>query len=107
MTTATTDAPRAALPPGQARVLDAIRDHWLRHATGPTIRELCAACKISSPNGVVTHLKVLAAKGLIEWHRTPRGAGEPARSRGVWLAGLREEIARAVRELTGGGEGAG
>lgn len=36
---------------------------------GPTVREIAAALQISSPNGVVCHLKALERKGRIR--RTP------------------------------------
>jgi repressor LexA len=39
---------------------------------GPTVRELCAAANIVSPNGVVCHLKALERKGYIR--RTPNKA---------------------------------
>jgi SOS-response transcriptional repressor LexA len=77
-----------AIPPGQRLMLAAIRDFWLEQQRSPTIRELQEALDIRSPNGVVAHLKPLAAKGLIEL-----AAGT---SRGIWPAGLRERIRQAV-----------
>lgn len=34
--------------------------------SSPTIRELCALLEISSPNGIMCHLKALSKKGVLE-----------------------------------------
>jgi len=49
----------------QAEVLDFIRDKIVSRGYGPTVREIGEAFDISSPNGVVCHLKALERKGLI------------------------------------------
>ena len=47
----------------QAEVLEFItRNAYLY---GPTVREIAAGIGVSSPNGVVCHLKALEKKGLI------------------------------------------
>lgn len=47
----------------QAEVLDFITRNACMY--GPTVREIAAGIGVSSPNGVVCHLKVLERKGLI------------------------------------------
>jgi repressor LexA len=46
---------------------------------GPTVREIATAMGITSPNGVVCHLRSLEAKGLIRRH--------PKKARGIQLVG--------------------
>ena len=47
----------------QAEVLDFITRNACMY--GPTVREIAAGIGVSSPNGVVCHLKALEKKGLI------------------------------------------
>jgi len=49
----------------QQRVYDFIRDKIVNRGYGPTVREIGEQFKISSPNGVMCHLKALEKKGLI------------------------------------------
>jgi DNA-binding MarR family transcriptional regulator len=51
----------------QAAILTWIRNWIAERGYSPTVREIAAAFDISSPNGVVTHLKALAKKGAIRW----------------------------------------
>ena len=51
----------------------------------PTIREICEAANISSPNGAVCHLKALTAKGFIRM-------GEPNKSRSIALVADRPGV---------------
>jgi len=53
----------------QQRVYDFIRDKIVNRGYGPTVREIGEQFDISSPNGVMCHLKALKKKGLI--HRSP------------------------------------
>lgn len=69
---------RPELTPRQRQVLETIQQAYGRAGFGPTIREIADAMGISSPNGVVSHLRALAAKGYI--HRTAH------RSRAIQLA---------------------
>ena len=96
MTTPT--APAAATPATarQREVLAAIAAYWRTHGRPPGLRDICVACGISSPNGVIYTLTALAAKGLIDWSRDRR-------SRGVFLPGLKQRIAAAVDELAAAG----
>ena len=75
----------------QRDVYDFIRDKIRNRGYGPTVREIGEQFKISSPNGVMCHLKAIEKKGLI--HREPNMsraiqlATEPAEERGLPLAG--------------------
>ena len=82
----------------QRSVYEFIRDKIQNRGYGPTVREIGEHFGISSPNGVMCHLKAIEKKGLI--HRTPnksraieltRAARDE--SRGLPLAG---EIAAGV-----------
>jgi repressor LexA len=61
-----TNEPKA-LTKRQRELLDLVIEHSRLY--GPTVRELCAAAKIASPNGVACHLKALERKGYVR--RTP------------------------------------
>jgi repressor LexA len=61
---------RPPLTDRQQELLDLVVAHSKLY--GPTVRELCAAANIGSPNGVVCHLKALERKGYIR--RTPNKA---------------------------------
>jgi SOS-response transcriptional repressor LexA len=54
------------LTPRQLGVLRLIHEFMRRHGKAPTVRELCAATSINSPNGIITHLTALETKGYIE-----------------------------------------
>jgi len=54
------------LTPRQKAVLDVITSTIEARGFPPTIREIAAVLKISSPNGVNDHLKALERKGYIE-----------------------------------------
>jgi repressor LexA len=49
----------------QLHVYDFIRDKIVNRGYGPTVREIGENFDISSPNGVMCHLKALEKKGLI------------------------------------------
>lgn len=71
----------------QASVYDFIRDKIVNRGYGPTVREIGERFDISSPNGVMCHLKALEKKGMIR--------RSPNKSRAIELT--RE----AVREASG------
>lgn len=50
----------------QKTVYDFIRDKIINRGYGPTVREIGEQFGISSPNGVMCHLKALEKKGLIK-----------------------------------------
>jgi len=52
----------------QQDIFDLIRNLIIQRGYGPTVREIGAHFGISSPNGVMCHLKALERKGLIVRH---------------------------------------
>ena len=75
----------------QRVVYEFIRDKIRHRGYGPTVREIGDQFKISSPNGVMCHLKALEKKGLItrepNMSRAIQLAAEPIEERGLPLAG--------------------
>jgi repressor LexA len=75
----------------QQDVYKFIRDNIRGRGYGPTVREIAEHFDISSPNGVVCHLKALVKKGLISREpnlsRAIQLLAEPAEERGLPLAG--------------------
>ena len=65
------------LTKSQKAVFEFIREKILGRGYGPTVREIGSRFDISSPNGVMCHLKALEKKGLI--------SREPNRSRAIQL----------------------
>ena len=49
----------------QRKVYEFIHDKIVHRGYGPTVREIGEHFRISSPNGVMCHLKALEKKGLI------------------------------------------
>ena len=75
----------------QRAVYEFIRDKIRNRGYGPTVREIGDQFRISSPNGVVCHLKALEKKGLISrepnMSRAIQLVAEPIDQRGLPLAG--------------------
>jgi len=76
----------------QKQVYEFIRDKIHNRGYGPTVREIGEQFQISSPNGVMCHLRALEKKGLITRQRNKSRAielvQEPAREeRGLRLVG--------------------
>ncbi len=75
----------------QKSVYEFIRDKIRNRGYGPTVREIGLQFDISSPNGVMCHLKALEKKGLItrepNMSRAIQLSQEPADERGLPLAG--------------------
>jgi len=75
----------------QRAVYEFIRGKIHGRGYGPTVREIGLHFGISSPNGVMCHLKALEKKGLIirepNMSRAIQLATEPAQLRGLPLAG--------------------
>jgi len=67
----------------QREVYNFIREKILGRGYGPTVREIGEHFHISSPNGVMCHLKALEKKGMI--------TREANRSRAIQLTGAGEE----------------
>jgi repressor LexA len=76
----------------QMAVYEFIRDKIRTRGYGPTVREIGTEFDISSPNGVVCHLKALEKKGIItresNLSRAIQLAAEPIEERGLPLAGM-------------------
>ena len=86
------DAAFERLTSRQREVFEFVRDKIQNRGYGPTVREIGQHFGISSPNGVMCHLKALEKKGLIR--RSPNKSraielvGEPATApKGVPLVG--------------------
>lgn len=83
--------PWQTLTDRQRSVYEFIRDKIRNRGYGPTVREIGTQFGISSPNGVMCHLKALEKKQLIS--REPNMAraiqllAEPVEERGLPLAG--------------------
>ena len=75
----------------QRVVYEFIRDKIRNRGYGPTVREIGDQFHISSPNGVMCHLKALEKKGLItrepNMSRAIQLSAEPIEQRGLPLAG--------------------
>ena len=75
----------------QMAVYKFIRDKIRNRGYGPTVREIGKEFDISSPNGVVCHLKALEKKGIISREanlsRAIQMVAEPIEERGLPLAG--------------------
>ena len=75
----------------QRVIYEFIRDKIQNRGYGPTVREIGLKFKISSPNGVMCHLKALEKKGLItrepNMSRAIQLSAEPAEEVGLPLAG--------------------
>lgn len=72
----------------QREVFEFIREKILNRGYGPTVREIGEHFGISSPNGVMCHLKALEKKGLIR--------RSPNKSRAIELT---EEVTRQANGL--------
>lgn len=91
----------------QRDVYDFIRKKILSRGYGPTVREIGGEFDISSPNGVMCHLKALEKKGLItrepNMSRAIQLTNVPAHDNGIPLVGdvaagnLTEAIEQAER----------
>ena len=75
----------------QRAVYEFIRDKITNRGYGPTVREIGEHFKISSPNGVMCHLKALEKKGLIvrkpNMSRAIQLSAEPLGKKGLPLVG--------------------
>jgi repressor LexA len=75
----------------QQKVYEFTRDKIRNRGYGPTVREIAAHFGISSPNGVVCHLRALEKKGFIvreaNMSRAIRLVAEPIHERSLPLAG--------------------
>jgi repressor LexA len=83
--------PLESMTEKQQAVYHFIREKIRSRGYGPTVREIGAEFNISSPNGVVCHLRALEKKGLItrepNMSRAIQLAAEPIDDRSLPLAG--------------------
>ena len=79
--------PRAALTKKQQAIYNFIRKHIEEKGFPPAIRDICDAFGISSPNGVMCHLKALQKKGYIN-RVEKRENQQRAQARGITIPGV-------------------
>jgi repressor LexA len=70
----------------QQKIYNFIRKHIETKGFPPAIRDICDAFGISSPNGVMCHLKALQRKGYI--HRIEKKDTKKAQARGITIPGV-------------------
>jgi repressor LexA len=70
----------------QNKIFIFIRKHIESKGYPPAIRDICNAFSISSPNGVMCHLKALEKKGYI--NRVTKKENEKAQARGITIPGV-------------------
>lgn len=95
---------REGLTDRQADILEMINESVTKNGFAPSIREIADAFEISSPNGVVCHLKALERKGYLSRRKTKSRAIELSAEyleqvRGMPLRGV--VTAGALQEKTG------
>ena len=77
---------KPALTANQLRIFDYIRKYIEQNGYPPAIRDIGAAFKIASPNGVMCHLKALQKKGYI--HRDEKNDVRGGRARAITIPGV-------------------
>ena len=76
----------APLTAKQQAIYNFIRKHIETKGFPPAIRDICEAFGISSPNGVMCHLKALQKKGYI--NRVEKKDTKKAQARGITIPGV-------------------
>ena len=76
----------ATLTAKQQAIYNFIRKHIETKGFPPAIRDICDEFCISSPNGVMCHLKALQKKGYI--HRVEKRDTKKAQARGITIPGV-------------------
>src|SRR5271165_1614291 len=79
--------PRATLTKKQMAIYNYIVKHIETKGFPPAIRDICHEFGISSPNGVMCHLKALETKGYINRIQKHKNL-QRARARGITIAGV-------------------
>ena len=82
-----TTEPRAALTKKQQAIYNFIRKHIEEKGFPPAIRDICTEFGISSPNGVMCHLKALESKGYINRVQKHKNQ-QRAQARGITIPGV-------------------
>jgi len=89
---------RGNTTPGRdAAVLAAVWAFWAEHARPPKVRDVQAACDITSTSATGLVLDRLAAAGKLE-REVDDDAGGGRFTRGIWPAGMRERVAAMFRD---------
>src|SRR5688572_7459688 len=78
---------RPALTKKQKAIYDYIREHIETKGFPPAIRDICGEFGISSPNGVMCHLKALESKGYINRVQKHKNQ-QRAQARGITIPGV-------------------
>ena len=89
----------AELTEPQIRVLAFVVRHWGETGWFPTFREIAAAMRFRSPNGVTCHLAALEKKGYLT--RVTRAKDGKARARGILVPALDEGRKAVARVYLG------
>lgn len=79
--------PKAALTKKQQSIYNYILRHIEEKKFPPAIRDICTQFGISSPNGVMCHLKALESKGYINRVQKHKNQ-QRAQARGITIAGV-------------------
>jgi repressor LexA len=79
--------PRTALTKKQQAIYNFIRKHIEEKGFPPAIRDICQEFGISSPNGVMCHLKALETKGYINRVQKHKNQ-QRAQARGITIPGV-------------------
>jgi repressor LexA len=79
--------PRTALTKKQTAIYNFIRKHIEEKGFPPAIRDICTEFGISSPNGVMCHLKALETKGYINRVQKHKNQ-QRAQARGITIPGV-------------------
>ncbi len=80
-------AERPDLTAKQKSIYDFIREHIEMQGFPPAIRDICKQFGISSPNGVMCHLKALESKGYINRIQKHKN-NKRAQARGITIPGV-------------------
>lgn len=79
--------PKPVLTKKQQAIYNYIRKHIETKGFPPAIRDICTEFGISSPNGVMCHLKALQAKGYINRVQKHENS-QKAQARGITIPGV-------------------
>lgn len=82
-----TTEPRTPLTKKQQAIYNYIAKHIEEKKFPPAIRDICTEFGISSPNGVMCHLKALESKGYINRVQKHKNQ-QRAQARGITIAGV-------------------
>lgn len=87
----------ARLTSRQAEILGFIASYLKAHGYSPTVREIGESCGITSPNGVVGHIRALEQKGVLR--KAKRGGRGIARTLEVVGDAAMQDTAPDVEQI--------